>query len=611
MANRGRATVVMVAERAGVSIASVSRVLNGLSTSDDVRANVLRAAAELDYVPDAVARSLKVGRTDQVALAVADVGNPVYVSMIHAIADVLGGAGLRLVISSDGADPEDQLGLLGNLSRGYCDGLILSPLRVTTELLDALGTIRQPIVVIGSLPPHLDIDNVRADSAAGVGLALDHLAATGRRHIAFVNGPIDTVPGAARLRGFVEHSARLGLPTSADMQVESADFTYAAAVPARRGAAVPGDAGRDRLCQRPPRRRRDQRAAPSSNHRPRRCRRRRDGRHRHRRARQPDVDERRPRRRPPCGDRRQAAPRPPWGHRRRASPPVASLSSRRSRSENRRELRSPATQAAGGRSSAGASSLASERGPHMTTTLITPTPGPATSPRRSKRASQGPVGGRGGGDAWKLVLPCLLPVMLFSVYPLLRGIYLGFTDAEAGLNATTTFTGLENYRNLRGYDLFWDSFRIGLIWTFSVTTCSSSCRSALALLLNLDLELRWLARTLALVPWAIPPVIVAIMWRLMLHPRSGRGEQGAPRAGVRRRHQLARRLQVRAPGGDPRRRVVGHAADDDHAAGRAAIGARGAQRGRRHRRSRRRCGGSSTSRSPPCARSSSPSPRST
>ena len=87
MANRGRATV-MVAERAGVSIASVSRVLNGLTTSDDVRDSVLHAAAALDYVPDAVARSLKVGRTDQVALTVADVGNPVYVSMMHAITEV-------------------------------------------------------------------------------------------------------------------------------------------------------------------------------------------------------------------------------------------------------------------------------------------------------------------------------------------------------------------------------------------------------------------------------------------------------------------------------------------------------------------------------------------
>jgi LacI family transcriptional regulator len=222
----------MVAERAGVSIASVSRVLNGVPTSDDVRDNVLRAAAELDYVPDAVARSLKVGRTDQVALAVADVGNPVYVTMMHAITDVLGAAGYRLVITANGADPDDQLGLLGNLNRGYCDGLILSPLRITAELLDALRATRQPLVVIGSLPPDVEIDNVRADSAAGVGLALAHLADNGRRHIAFVNGPVDTVPGAARLRGFLEHTAALGLTTSAELQVACADFTYGAAVPA-------------------------------------------------------------------------------------------------------------------------------------------------------------------------------------------------------------------------------------------------------------------------------------------------------------------------------------------------------------------------------------------
>ena len=66
---------------------------------------MLHAAAALDYVPDAVARSLKVGRTDQVALTVADVGNPVYVSMMHAITDVLGAAGFRLVISSNGPTP--------------------------------------------------------------------------------------------------------------------------------------------------------------------------------------------------------------------------------------------------------------------------------------------------------------------------------------------------------------------------------------------------------------------------------------------------------------------------------------------------------------------------
>jgi LacI family transcriptional regulator len=232
VANRGRATVVMVAERAGVSIASVSRVLNGLATSDDVRVTVLRAVAELDYVPDAVARSLKVGRTNQVALAVADVGNPVYVSMMHAITEVLGAAGHRLVIASTGGDAADQLDLLASVNHGYCDGLILIPLRITDELVAALQATRQAVVVIGSLPPSVDVDNVRANSAAGVGLALDHLGATGRRRVAFVNGPVDTVPGTARLAGYLQHSAELGLVTSAELQVEAADFTYAAGVPA-------------------------------------------------------------------------------------------------------------------------------------------------------------------------------------------------------------------------------------------------------------------------------------------------------------------------------------------------------------------------------------------
>jgi multiple sugar transport system permease protein len=155
----------------------------------------------------------------------------------------------------------------------------------------------------------------------------------------------------------------------------------------------------------------------------------------------------------------------------------------------------------------------------MTATLAPTTP--ATTRRWLRRAGRPGPPGRGGGDAWKLVLPALLPVVLFSVYPLLRGIYLGFTDAEAGRNVTTSFNGLENYRNLWDNSLFWQSFRIGLGWTISVTTLQFFASLGLALLLNLDLRLRWIARTLALVPWAMPPVIVAIMWRLMLHPRSG------------------------------------------------------------------------------------------
>ncbi len=123
--------------------------------------------------------------------------------------------------------------------------------------------------------------------------------------------------------------------------------------------------------------------------------------------------------------------------------------------------------------------------------------------------------------AYLLVIPALLPVVLLSVIPLLNGLYLGFTDARAGLNQDTHFVGLDNYRQLLEDTLFWESFRIGLIWAFAVTGIQFVLAFGLALLLQQPLRLRWLARTLALVPWAMPPVIVGIMWQLVYHPDAG------------------------------------------------------------------------------------------
>ncbi len=145
--------------------------------------------------------------------------------------------------------------------------------------------------------------------------------------------------------------------------------------------------------------------------------------------------------------------------------------------------------------------------------VVEPEPAP---PRRARRPRR-----RGERDAWPLLLPALLPVALFSVYPLLQGLYLGFTDSRAGRGVVTSFTGLDNYAALLGNELFWSSFRIGLVWAFSVTILQFVAGLGLALLLDLDLRLRWLARTLALIPWAMPPVIIAIMWKLLLNPNYG------------------------------------------------------------------------------------------
>ncbi|HYI31959.1 MAG TPA: LacI family DNA-binding transcriptional regulator [Glaciibacter sp.] len=232
MAETRKSTLVLVAERAGVSIASVSRVLNGLPASAHVTDRVQRAADELGYVADATARSLKVGKTEQIALAVADVGNPVYVDMMHEISRVVADAGFRLVVSSTGSDPADQIALLTSLNRGFADGLILSPLRVTDDLIAQLRASRLPIVVIGSVPDDVELDSVRADSAAGMRLAIKHLAKQGRERIAFINGPVDTVPGAARLRGYEMAMMKRGMTMHRDLRVDAEDFTFSAGLTA-------------------------------------------------------------------------------------------------------------------------------------------------------------------------------------------------------------------------------------------------------------------------------------------------------------------------------------------------------------------------------------------
>ncbi len=150
----------------------------------------------------------------------------------------------------------------------------------------------------------------------------------------------------------------------------------------------------------------------------------------------------------------------------------------------------------------------------MTTVLDAPT-------RSARPTGSGPTRSRRGGYAYLLLLPTLVPVVLFSVLPLLNGVYLGFTDAHAGYHQATHLTGLANYRKLLHDGLFWQSFRIGLIWSFGVTAIQFFLALGLASLLNQPLRLRWLARTLALVPWAMPPVIVGIMWKLVYQPDSG------------------------------------------------------------------------------------------
>lgn len=131
-----------------------------------------------------------------------------------------------------------------------------------------------------------------------------------------------------------------------------------------------------------------------------------------------------------------------------------------------------------------------------------------------------------------LLLPSLLPIIILSLFPLLRGMYLGFTNARAGRNVDVSFTGLDNYKELLQDDLFWSAFRIGLVWALGVTVLQFLLSLGLALLLNQPLRFRGLARVMALVPWAMPPVVVGILWRLVYHPDAGLLNEALYRVGA-------------------------------------------------------------------------------
>ena len=117
------------------------------------------------------------------------------------------------------------------------------------------------------------------------------------------------------------------------------------------------------------------------------------------------------------------------------------------------------------------------------------------APRARRRRHHG--SNLSGREALLLVVPALLPVFLLSAIPLARGVYLGFTDSQAGLGIATHFTGLSNFRKLLHDDLFIQSFKIGLIWAVTVTALQFVLAMGLALLLSSPIRGRagWRARS--------------------------------------------------------------------------------------------------------------------
>ena len=217
-------TITTVARLANVSVASASRVLNGIRTSPATLARVTEAAEAVGYVPNAAARSLRSRRTGQIAFAMPDVGNPVYTTMVRSIQDVVKERGLRLLLHSTGADADDELAMLRDLKHRYVDGLILASLDLTEAHAVELERAAVPVIVIGRPTRGTPVDTVRAYSRKGAAEAVRHLHNAGRRRIAFVNGPQHTVSGSSRRLGYLDGLRSCSLARDDSLIEVAADF---------------------------------------------------------------------------------------------------------------------------------------------------------------------------------------------------------------------------------------------------------------------------------------------------------------------------------------------------------------------------------------------------
>lgn len=163
-------------------------------------------------------------------------------------------------------------------------------------------------------------------------------------------------------------------------------------------------------------------------------------------------------------------------------------------------------------------------------TSVAPPPGAQMLPVPRRKRGRGT--NLSAPETMLLLIPALLPIVLLSLVPLARGIYLGFTDSHAGFGVHTHWIGLANFRRLIHDSLFVNSFKIGFVWAISVTLIQFALALGLALLLNTSLRGRWIPRSLALVPWAMPPVVVGIMWKLFYQPQAGLLDEGLRRTGL-------------------------------------------------------------------------------
>ena len=201
-----------VAQAAGVSTATVSRVINDVPrVASATRERVLEAVERLRYTPNFAGRSLATRRTYTLGLIITDITNPFYPAVVRGVESAAADLGLSVLLYDTAEDSQREAQAVRLLCERQVDGVVICSSRLGQAQLEHLAQGTTPLVFINSHPAPQSVGSVATAHEVGMGEALDHLARFGHRRVAYLGGPPASQVQQQRLRSFRARGSALAL----------------------------------------------------------------------------------------------------------------------------------------------------------------------------------------------------------------------------------------------------------------------------------------------------------------------------------------------------------------------------------------------------------------
>ncbi len=216
--NRKTVTAMDVANFAGVSIATVSRVANKSdNVSDETRSKVLEAIEDLGYRPSRTAQRLRAHTSLVIGLIISDIQNPFFTSVVRGIEDVANQNGFSVILCNSDENPDKERWYIDVMRSEEVAGLIITSTSQVMENIERVVDGGIPVVAMDRFISHPQIDSVSVENIDGAYKAVSYLIENGHRQIGFIGLPLELTPGKERQEGYIKALRDHGLQVNSDL----------------------------------------------------------------------------------------------------------------------------------------------------------------------------------------------------------------------------------------------------------------------------------------------------------------------------------------------------------------------------------------------------------